>query len=412
MHTIKTKLLFTAFSLFSQLFLFQLRSQNYTMSPYSMFGIGEATTGTNGENPGMGGTGIGKPSDGAINLANPASLGTLDSMTFYFDIGITGSRSTYKAKGNTESTTDGNFNSLAMGFKPSRRWAIAFGFLPVSSVGYNIKSSNYIEGSTTTEDVWFQGSGGLSKAFITNAFRITPGITAGISTALVFGTINHDELQDAITINHKSQTNAFYPEFGITYQPELNNNRPFSFGVVYAPRTKLKMDSQLEVFDNSGYLLSTESPSVSDKYLPECFGIGFSFNINEKLNMAADYLHHDWSLSQTGQTGYAYTNTNKMAMGLEYLPNPRNALRYFKKINYRAGFSVENSYLKIGETNPIIYKTTLGMGLPIRQGSMLNLSMAWEQNNASGSGIINQSTFRISLGLAFTEPWFYKRKFD
>lgn len=412
MHTIKTKHLFIALFLLLQLFLIQLMGQSFTTSPYSMFGIGESVNGTNGKNPGMGGTGIGKPSKGSINLANPASLGTLDSMTFYFDIGITGSRSTYKSTGGTESSSDGNFNSLAMGFKPTRRWALAFGFLPVSSVGYNIKSGNYIEGSASIVDVWFQGSGGLSKAFITNAFRVTPGITAGISTALVFGTINHDEIQSAINITHQSQTNAFYPEFGITYQPEFKNSRPFSFGVVYAPRIKMKMDSQLEVFDNSGYLLSSESPSESDKYLPESFGVGFSFNVNEKLNLAADYRHHNWSLSQTGQTGFNYTNTHKVALGAEYVPNPRNALSYFRKINYRTGFSVENSYLKISTINPIIYKTSIGLGLPIRNGSMLNLGMAWEQNDACGSGIINQSTFRITLGLSFTETWFYKRKFD
>lgn len=412
MYMTVNKLRFLLAMLLNWFLISSPEAQNYTASPYSMFGIGEAVTGTNGRNPALGGTGIGQSSNDYLNLANPASLGSLDSSTFYFDIGFTGSLSTYRTKTNMESSVDGNFNSIAMGFKPTNRWGMAFGFLPVSSVGYKIKSSNYIEGSTATENIWFEGSGGLSKFFFSNAFRITPGITAGINTSMVFGTINHDEIQDAITINHESQTNAFYAELGIQYKTFTKNNNPIVFGLVYGPGARMNMESKLEVLDNAGYLLSSEKPQNKDKYIPEYFGIGTSLRQGEKWNFAFDYMHQNWSKSQSGQTGIYYTNTHKIAMGTEFIPNPRKGLKYFEKINYRAGFSIENSYLKIREQNPLIYKTTIGFGLPIRYGSMLNLGLGWEKSSAQGNSIINQSTFRINIGLSFTEPWFYKRKFD
>lgn len=409
---IKTSNFLLSLILLSSTLFCPVIGQNYTTSPYSMFGVGEAVNGTSGENPGMAGTGIGKPSQGYLNLTNPASLGSLDSMSFYFDFGFSGSTSSYKSQGYSEKTTDGNFSSLSMGFKPLKRWALAFGFLPVSSVGYNIKSKNYIEGSNQTEDIWFEGTGGLSKCFIANAFRVTPGITVGINTSIVFGTINHNELQNSISIYRESQTSAFYPEFGVQYKTALNDNIPFNFGVVYGPQVKMKMESKLEVYDNSGYLLSTENPADTDKYLPEYFGLGASVNLGEKWCVAADYLHQSWSSNQTGETGIYYANTHKFAVGAEFIPNVRNATNIFQKVNYRAGFSVENSYLKIRGQNPNIFKTTIGFGLPIKHSSMLNLGLAWEESNATGSSIIKQSTFRINLGIAFTETWFYKRKFE
>lgn len=395
----------------SSVFCPQINGQGSTSSPYSQYGVGEPVTIENGKNVGMAGTGLARISKGSLNLLNPANIASLDSLSFYFDFGFSTSSSTYKYKGEKESSTEGNFNSLSIGFRLSPKWGFAMGFMPFSSVGYNVKTENFIEGSTTKENVWYKGSGGLSKLFMYNAYKITPDLTLGLNTSLIFGTINYEEEQSAITIDEETQAQAFYPQLGLNYNTKNIFGLPFTLGVVYSPQTKLGKGTDIQVIDNSGYILDDDEISTKKRYLPEDIGVGLAADF-EKLSFALDYRQQRWDKNVSGDAGIDFTNTYKIAAGVEYTPNPRNAIKYLERINYRAGFSAGNSYLKIKGQNPYIYRTTVGLGLPIKYGSMLNVGFSWEKNTAQSRNIIDQTTYRITLGLSFTENWFFKRKFE
>lgn len=65
-------------------------AQNNANSPYTMFGVGYIEPGGFGRNKGMGGAGIGLPSENSLNNLNPASYNSLDSLHFYRWYGFSG----------------------------------------------------------------------------------------------------------------------------------------------------------------------------------------------------------------------------------------------------------------------------------------------------------------------------------
>ena len=74
------KIFFATILLFSSLQF--VGSQNNTNSPYTRFGYGELTEGSATELRGMGGVGFANRSKNTINVLNPASYTSVDSLTF------------------------------------------------------------------------------------------------------------------------------------------------------------------------------------------------------------------------------------------------------------------------------------------------------------------------------------------
>ena len=65
-----------------------LRAENGMNSPYTRYGLGQLSSMETGTSKGMGGTGIGLRNSNQINLLNPASYSSVDTLTFLMDIGL------------------------------------------------------------------------------------------------------------------------------------------------------------------------------------------------------------------------------------------------------------------------------------------------------------------------------------
>lgn len=389
-------------------------AQSLSSSPYSMYGIGQYETAGNGKNASMGEIGIGMFSDEQLNLVNPASLASLKKETFYFDMGVTLKNSIYYSGGNTESVTEGNFNRMAIGFKPTNRLGISIGFLPVTSIGYKIKTQQYIEGTSQTESISFNGEGGISKFFVGGGWQLSPAISLGATTSLLFGSIKNSEQQAMITVAESSYMRDFYFEGGFQFKEHFNDNMPLTFGLIYGSGKKLSKDNELKVYGSDGATtILEESLPASYGYLPKYIGIGVYSGYGEKWQFGSDFLFQDWSRNISGVSSISFVEVKKLNAGVQYVPSPRNAANMFEQIRYRAGFSIENSYLKIRGQNPLIYNFTAGFGVPLRGSSMLNLAVAWKYDTmASRNNNIQTSSINFTLGISFSESWFLKRQFE
>ena len=73
-------------------------SQFNTYSPYTRFGLGDLTKNGFGQNLAMGGTGLAIHEKNRINYLNPASFGSLDSTSVYFDFGANTFHNEYKTE--------------------------------------------------------------------------------------------------------------------------------------------------------------------------------------------------------------------------------------------------------------------------------------------------------------------------
>lgn len=401
---------FSITTLIAILFGCTVWAQNLTSSPYSMYGLGQPESNEGGQTAGMGGLGTAISGDKFINLANPASLTGLDSLRFYFDVGVSIRSFDYKSTSNTESRIEGNFTRFAIGFKPMKRWGLSAGYIPVTTIGYKIKDSQYIEGTTASEDIYFEGSGGVSKLFLSNAYEVSPSLSVGINASYLLGSIFHDEIQNSLTIEEKSYTNSFYSDFGLIYKERINPKMPLNVGLTYGYSQKMKLKNKLNIIENDGYMIKEESLRNTYGYLPEFFSLGILSGYGEKWTFGVDYIHQDWSKNNSNSSIVTFTDMHLLVMGAELIPKPRNATNLFEAINYRLGFSIENSIYRVRNVNPIIYKGSVGLGIPLRNNSMLNLAISYERDNASGKNNIQTSALKFNLGLAFSEIWFLKSK--
>ena len=110
-------------------------AQNGTSSPYSRFGYGILGDNAIGAQRAMGGVGYALHSNRQINMMNPASYTSMDSLTFLFDIGLTYQAVTTHEGQLSETSQSGSLDYIVMQFPLGRHMAGSIGLLPYSNVG-------------------------------------------------------------------------------------------------------------------------------------------------------------------------------------------------------------------------------------------------------------------------------------
>jgi len=162
----------------------------------------------------MGGSGIASSSLYNINLNNPASLSSLYLTTF--EVGVSGNYTQYQSSGREQSSGGASFNYFSLGFPIKyKKWGTAFGLLPFSNTGYNIYG--YQVGSDqVVQKHSYSGSGGINQFFLANAWSPAKGVSVGLNTSYLFGTITEDrrvEFSDPTYLNTRVTDGANYGDF-------------------------------------------------------------------------------------------------------------------------------------------------------------------------------------------------------
>lgn len=182
-----------------------VRAQNGTSLPTSMYGIGELAAGDGGRYAGMGNVGIGVSRAGFLNTFNPAALTRMDSACFTFDVGVTAYYARYAFQNERSSSMEGGPNRFSFGFRLLPRWYMVVGVSPYSSVGYLIQTQEEIEGmpGASLTSV-FRGEGGLYRAYVSQAFVLTPALYAGVCIGMLTGKVTQSETQEGATVSDES----------------------------------------------------------------------------------------------------------------------------------------------------------------------------------------------------------------
>ena len=183
-----------------------LWAQNTTNLPTSMYGIGELSAGDGGRLAGMGHVGIALNRPGFANTQNPAGITQMDTSCFTFDVGASAAYARYGYLSDHSSSMTGNPNRISLGFRVMKRWYMMLGAAPYSSVGYLIRTEEPVEGQPD-QSLYstFQGEGGLYRCYLTNAVRLTRGLSVGIQLGMVLGTVTQSETQESATVEYESK---------------------------------------------------------------------------------------------------------------------------------------------------------------------------------------------------------------
>ena len=392
-------------------------AQNGTNSPYSQFGYGLLDDNAIGAQKAMGGVGYAMQGKRQINVMNPASYASMDSLTFLFDMGINYQSIWSKENSVSEQSQGGGLDYITMQFPLGRYMGGSIGLLPYSSVGYAFGKS-ISNGSDSRS-----GEGGISQLYIGVSGRLWKRLSLGVNVGYLFGNIvnNIYATTDGSSQGLFETTMAvkdFHLQFGLQYTHPFNKKNKATVGLVYSPSKSLLGKATSSTYDlTAGTSTLDTTVYMKNNYkLPHTFGAGISYIYDNRLTIGLDATYQNWVdmpyYNVSTNSGYSLNNRYKLALGAEYLPSLMSG-GYVQHIRYRVGGFYNRSYLNIRGNDLNEYGVSCGFGFPLRNDkSIVNLSFEYVNRQGSPSKLIKEDFFRISLGITFNEMWFWQRKFE
>lgn len=396
-------------------------SQN-SMTPYSMYGYGLLNDNATSMQRQMGGVGYAMNSGRQINVMNPASYASIDTLTFLWDMGATVSMLWSQEGSAKEKSVGGGLDYITMQFPLGKYMGGSAGLLPYSSVGYAF--GNEIKHGTLSN----QGSGGINQAYVGVSGRIG-NFSVGANFSYNFGSIVNDVYANAESgsqtlFEQVLQVRDWNVNIGAQYSLQWNKQNRLTFGATYSPKKTMRGKTwatywdinQDAAADTVGYM------DMKNKYYqPNTIGVGINYQYERsyKVMVEADFTWQDWSKAKFSPLydedntvvfqGMTFDDRWKAAVGAEYVPKLRG--NYLQRINYRIGGYYTHDYLLIHGNNVREYGITAGFGVPTIEGkTMINIGFEWKHRSAHPDKLISENYFNITLGINFNELWFWQRK--
>ncbi|MDR0724496.1 MAG: hypothetical protein LBF59_00615 [Prevotellaceae bacterium] len=392
-------------SIIASLFCVLSYAQHSTSSPYSTIGVGEVDSKIYGLNSGMANAGIGTYRQGFLNNTNPAAI-AVDSSFFIFDVSLAGSLSRYSTAGTTEYANNDNVKKVAFGVRIFSKLAISAGILPYSNVQYRIQTDGYVEGKNNENyTLYYEGSGGLSRTYLTATYKLLPYLYAGVNTSYLFGRINRSETLLNQTLQTISEVDKILFDFGLMYNKQIASTS-ISAGLVFGYESKIKLKN----YKTLSSLGTTETETSSYTSLPRNVGGGFTLQNSSGHSykmVAIDYKFHNWANIKSPDQRMRYANNHRINAGVEYIPNYRTPRNYFQRVQYQAGAYFEKSNLIINGKQISEMGATAGVVLPLKN-NYTQIFLSADVGRRGGKGLINEDYIRINLGVSVNQLWFIK----
>jgi hypothetical protein len=410
-------------------------SQTNTYSPYSRFGLGDLSRQGLAFNKAMGGAGIALRQPNTLNLLNPASYTTQDTLSFIFDFGVFSSINNFKTTSRQSQATNLSLDHLVFGFPVTKWWKSSLGLVPYSRMGYNMVSKPPSQ-TKLLADYDYEGTGGLNKLFLGNAFKIK-NLSVGANFNVVFGTLEQTHKLSFPYVSDYSSPEKYQRQairsthftFGFQYDVKLSNDFKMVVGGVLENKSQMVSKTYLlstsgtpytVVNPNTGQLVdqtSIDTLQFYDKkirnHLPMMYGAGLSFSYKNKLTLTGDFSTQKWSEYQSFNAFDSLADSRYLNFGLQYTPDPTSIRSYWKRINFRAGFYTNDTYLKIKGQQLKDYGVSFGMRLPLKGSrSAVQISYEYGKRGTTDYSLIEENYHQINLSVSLYDFWFVKSKFD
>ncbi|WP_350289976.1 hypothetical protein [uncultured Croceitalea sp.] len=402
---------------------FSIYAQNGTVSPYSYFGIGDARSNGTVENQMMGGLQMYADSI-HVNLRNPAAYSKLALTTYTAGISNTSLRlKDFEEQQNTSVT---NLDYLAIGFPIANKVGLGFGLMPYSSVGYNLTS---VSGETTNV---FSGEGGLNRVYLSIGFEPIKNLSLGATINYNFGTLEYSRLQSVENVqfgtidNRESRVNGFDFNYAANYTKKVGEKHTFfaHAGVntqvnLVSKNTErigsfsLSNGQEIEIVDVN---LDEQNLRNTELKIPTISTLGLGFGEDRKWFLGAEYSFQQLSSFENAFLrieNIQYDDASTVAFGGYFVPDYNSFTSYFSRITYRAGLRYDQTGMIVNNKEINNFGITFGFGLPLGNNfSNLNLGFELGRRGTTDAGLIEESYFKVNVGLSLNDKWFVKRKIN
>lgn len=386
-------------------------------SPYSMLGYGRLNDHISASQRAMGGIGYALRSKRQINVKNPASYAAIDTMTFLFDIGANIGAGRFSDNDRSFQKTLGGLDYVTMQVPIGKWMGASIGLLPYSSTGYRF-------GALIPDgQVNYEGSGGISEAYLGWAARPVKGLSVGFNAGLLFGNVINDayvyaDNGAAALYERILHVRDFNLEFGIQYGLTFNRVNTVTLGLTYTLGHKLHghgYGTKYDISTDSGSSVDTIGyTSLASRFsLPATIGVGIAYQWDRRLTVGADFTYQSWTSAKfLGIENFSdpqtFNNRYQLALGAEYTPEIRG--NYFKRMSYRIGAHYGRDYVKVGPNAVKEYGLSCGFGFPTPMRTAVNLGFEYTHRNTSPAASVAENYFMVTLGIALNEVWFVPSK--
>lgn len=453
--TIKTiKIALTIWMLSIGIFTF---SQSAVSTPYSRYAFGDLSSNPHSAFYGLGNTSLSMCDSISFNSFNPASYSFIINHRPVFDIGVGGQLLKLTSSTTTSQTYTFTLRGISLGLPLTKRWGMAFGITPVSSVGYDFVAHSSVDnvGDITYK---YRGTGGINRLYAGTSCMVynreNHQLSIGANLSYLFGSLIHNNIalydeQGLSTglLHSKVTKNTFISDFvgevGMLYRGKINSLTFFQLGSsvnlssrLYARRELLAYSFDNTVTETIIDTVQYIESSTGRIYYPKKIGFGFSIDKNFKRSennatrrfiFSAQYDVQDWGkYSEVFDGDTIFDNmrdSRAFGVSLQYTPYKSTILGPDQKIwqiaSYRIGFTKNSTYLQLENTQLEQYGISFGIGIPLINSnslSMMNIAFETGQRGSLENSLIEEKFFNLRIGFTISphrsDPWFFKRKYD
>lgn len=395
-------------------------AQEGTTSPYSFYGIGTLKFKGTVENRSMGGIGVFSDSI-HTSIQNPAGLADLGLINY--TVGGSHKYVTQKTDSEEQKQSTTSLDYIAVGI-PMGKLAASFGIIPYTAVGYDLQST---DGDVTTR---FTGEGGLNKAFLTFAYKITSKFSLGIDTNYNFGNIQNtsfsqtEGLELASRETNRSDLLGFSFNLGARYKTMVTDELQLTAAATYTPETNFTSENSRQratvlVLESGNQIPRNEvevDVANTDFTFPSQYTLGVGIGKPKQWFVGAEYSDQKTS-NFTNRTfeldNVEFTDASKYKIGGFYIPNYNSLGNYYKRVVYRAGIRFEETGINLNGEKINEFGISFGLGLPVgRLFSNVNIGIEIGRRGTTDAGLIQENFFNTFLSLSLNDKWFDKRYLD
>lgn len=434
----------------------QSSGQNYTLSPYSNFGLGELLNSNIAEAGYLGQTYSGNY---GYSFLNPATLGNLKYTTFDFALnyryGLT------QTGAEERNFKGGSMNYLSLAFNVVNRkipkfsdsagqkkivkttplvWNSFAGLYPMSSVGYNytVENNNPFLNRTA-----HSGKGGVNLAEWGNSLSIGKHLNLGYSIGYMFGQLTDRSVfsvpdsADLFIIDDEKTVNikGYRQQAGIMYQFKWDSTY-HRFGASYrwyggAKAADLRFT---RIYGYTSGSLSSVDTILSESNpnrrftMPAGFGLGYTFQYRQRWSLGLDYYREQWgNYSAFFQPGQKLANREDYGVSFVWNPQDERPAKLKKMpVSIRLGArmaNTQNVFTPVAGNSPVVIREKaayVGFGIPFSRRyydgqilrSMVNVRLDYMSRGSLSGGLAREQFYVATFSFNLGDVWFQRKKFD
>lgn len=358
---------------------------------------------------GRGGTGLSILDPNSINTLNPASMVVIPVTKFEAEF-------MHESTDIESQDVDGlshytNFNGVrfvvpiivdklvvGLGMRP-----LTYNFLNAS------ETAELSTGNKYTREV--ENKGGLNQISFSIASGFKQRYYAGVNANFNFG--KTEEIWRVIFVSDlfkntddRIVTKMWGGSVNVSFIAEIFDN--LTFGAMYASEMPINVNNKIE------YTIGETTETISSKIsIPSMLGAGTSYTLKKRMRFSVDYLYHPISkLTIDGGEIANLDDNHIISLGCEVLPLSGYLDSFYKKMNYRIGFSYATlGYYDDEGNNVSEYMMTVGFGLPYYGGfGRLDCGLAYGKRGNLQNNTFEETIYKVTLSVSGGEKWFVRPK--